>query len=617
MDRMRGELGAGQALRRLATYLVPLWRIVLVAALLTTAYSALNLGYGALVREFLRLAEAQARSPSPDFRPLWHYIQISVLVIVGKTLLFVAMGYSWSLASQRLGLRLRNEVFAHLQRMSVRFFDVRRTGQLMSCLNSDVAQAASVVETIQDSLQAPLVVLGGVALLFYISWPLAIVSCTCLPLMALAISRATQRTVFYTNRLQRLRALMSDVAQETLSSMRVVKAFANEAYEVERYRERSEDIFKNVLRTVRLRLAMRLAIELLGAASIILVLVVGTYEMIHNSSRLDFGGIAWFLIVLQQVVAAARDFGGISVNLSAVAVGADRVFTLLDQQPDVREKPEALELREVRGRVEFDGVEFGYARDFPVLEGISFTMEPGEVVALVGPTGGGKTTIASLIPRFYDVTGGAVRIDGIDVRDVTLDSLRRQIGVVPQDTTLFAGSLRENIAYGRLNATEEEIIAAARLANAWEFIERLPGGLDTVIGERGVMLSGGQRQRIAIARAVLRNPRILILDEATSALDAHSEALIQDALQHLVRDRTTLVIAHRLSTIRNADRILVLRGGKVVEAGRHEELLARQGYYASLYATQLRGYEHSETGSRVAAGAAPAPTAEVAHEGSW
>jgi subfamily B ATP-binding cassette protein MsbA len=295
--------------------------------------------------------------------------------------------------------------------------------------------------------------------------------------------------------------------------------------------------------------------------------------------------------VVQQVTAAARDAGGISVSLSAVAVGADRVFTLLNLKSDVREKPDALELPPGNGEVEFDHVRFGYTREFPVLDDVSFTMRAGEVVAIVGPTGAGKTTIASLIPRFYDVSDGAIRVDGVDIRDCTLKSLRNQIGIVPQDTTLFAGPLRDNIEYGRLGASEEEIVEAAKMANAWEFIERLPKGLDTVIGERGVMLSGGQRQRIAIARAVLRDPRILILDEATSSLDAHSEALIQDAMQKLVTNRTTLVIAHRLSTIRNADKILVLQAGRVIEMGRHQELLNQNGVYASLYRTQFRSHE--------------------------
>jgi subfamily B ATP-binding cassette protein MsbA len=273
------------------------------------------------------------------------------------------------------------------------------------------------------------------------------------------------------------------------------------------------------------------------------------------------------------------------------------VFTLLDVKNDIVDKPEAIRFDRVRGRVELDNVGFAYSPGIPVLKGISVVMEPGEVVALVGPTGSGKTTIAALVPRFYDVTEGAIRVDGVDVRDCELASLRAQIGIVPQDTILFAGTLRENIAYGRLGAPVEDIIAAAKMANAWEFIEKLPQGLETVIGERGTRLSGGQRQRIAIARAVLRDPRILILDEATSSLDTQSEALVQDALQRLVKHRTTLVIAHRLSTIRNADKILVIKDGHVVEGpAPHAQLLAEGGIYSDLYRTQFRADDLHERG---------------------
>jgi subfamily B ATP-binding cassette protein MsbA len=397
----------------------------------------------------------------------------------------------------------------------------------------------------------------------------------------------------HTGHLQEHLSEITEHTEQTLAGIRIVKAFGNEQYEVDRFVRRSDRVFRSVLRTIRVRLIMAPAVEVLGAIGIILVLWVGGMQIVMQGSQLSFGSLTWFVLVLQQVASGAKNLGNISVNLSAAGVAADRVFTLLDVKSDLREKPDAIKLKWAEGRVAFRNVSFAYHAGIPVLADIDFTMESGQVVALVGPTGSGKTTIAALIPRFYDVSAGRIEVDGVDVRDCTLKSLRAQIAIVPQDTVLFAGTLRENIAYGRLDATEAEIGEAARLANAWEFIERLPQGLETPVGERGTTLSGGQRQRIALARAVLRNPRLLILDEATSALDSRSEALVQEALGRVVENRTTLVIAHRLSTVRHADRILVLRDGRIVEDGRHEELLARGGLYSELYRTQFRSDEGS------------------------
>ncbi|MCC2668914.1 MAG: putative multidrug export ATP-binding/permease protein, partial [Armatimonadetes bacterium] len=497
--------------------------------------------------------------------------------------------YTWQYVAQRLSFRLRNEVYGHLQQLPISFFDHRKTGQLMSSLSHDVTAVNSVLSALQDSINAPVILVGGIIAMFVINWPLALISCISLPPIAFVIVRATGKMRSYTGRLQHNLSLITEHAEETLAGVRVVKSFGNENYETDRFRTISTNVFRAVLRTYRTRLAMGPMVEYLGIVAIVLVLWVGGKQHIQAPTRYPIELLAAFVIVLQQVANAARNFGNISVNLAAAGKAADRVFTLLDVKNDLVDKPEAIRFGRVEGRIELDNVGFAYSHGIPVLAGISVVMEPGEVVALVGPTGSGKTTIAALVPRFYDVSQGAVRVDGVDVRDCELASLRAQIGIVPQDTVLFAGTLRDNIAYGKLGAPEEEIIAAAKMGNAWEFIEKLPQGLDTVIGERGTRLSGGQRQRIAIARAVLRNPRILILDEATSSLDTQSESLVQEALERLMKHRTTLVIAHRLSTIRNADKILVIKDGHVVEGpAPHAELLAQGGIYSNLYRTQFR-----------------------------
>jgi subfamily B ATP-binding cassette protein MsbA len=585
-EPIHGELGQKEALLRLWGYRNDLKTPLLIGLACTLLWSLFTLGQGGLVALFLKVIKEGAQAGKMQELNFW--TALGFFYFAARGVLAFGKDYTWQFVAQRLSFKLRNEVYGHLQKLPVSFFDHRKTGQLMSSLSHDVTAVNSVLSAIQDSINAPVILVGGVIALFFINWPLALVSCVSLPPIAFVIVRASRKMRSYTGRLQHNLSLITEHAEETLAGVRVVKSFGNENYEIDRFHHISSNVFRSVLRTYRTRLAMGPMVEYLGIVAIVLVLWVGGKQHIQDPGKYPIEYLAAFVIVLQQVANAARNFGNISVNLAAAGKAADRVFTLLDIQNDIVDKPEAIHLDRVQGRVELDNVGFAYSHGIPVLAGISFVMEPGEVVALVGPTGSGKTTIAALVPRFYDVTEGAVRVDGVDVRDCALASLRAQIGIVPQDTILFAGTLRENIAYGRLGAPDEDIIAAAKMANAWEFIEKLPQGLDTVIGERGTRLSGGQRQRIAIARAVLRDPRILILDEATSSLDTQSEALVQGALETLMRGRTTLVIAHRLSTIRKADKILVIKDGHVVEAGAHAQLMEQGGIYSDLYRTQFR-----------------------------
>ena len=585
---VQGELGQKEAFRRLTGYLVDLKAPLAVGFLASVVWSLLNLiGTGWLASTFIdTITRLQGTGRMAEVNRL---IALAVLLYLARGVVYFVMNYTWNYAGQSLSLRLRNEIFAHLQSLHIAFFDHRKTGQLMSAISNDVPAVNAVLTVVQDSITAPVLVVVGTGLLFWLNWKLALVACICLPPIAAVIVRATRRTRRYAGQVQANLAQVSEHAEETLSGIRVVRSFGNEEYEIARFMEKSSSVTRAILRNLRTRLAMVPLVELLGALAIILVLwVAGVQIVTDQQAAFTTGDMLFFVMALQQVANGCKNLGQISVNLTASTVAADRVFTLLSCKSEIVDKPEAVELDRVQGRVVFDDVSFGYSAGIPVLAGISFVMEPGEVVAVVGPTGAGKTTIAALIPRFYDVMSGSLRVDGVDIRDCTLKSLRRQIGIVPQETVLFAGTVRENIAYGRLGSTDEEITAAAKMANAWEFIERMPEGMETRIGERGVTLSGGQRQRIAIARAVLRDPRILILDEATSSLDTQSEALVQDALQKLVAHRTTLVIAHRLSTIRNANKILVIKEGHIVESGPHEELLARGGTYADLYRTQFR-----------------------------
>jgi subfamily B ATP-binding cassette protein MsbA len=380
------------------------------------------------------------------------------------------------------------------------------------------------------------------------------------------------------------------VMEESLSGARVVKAFTAERREIERFDRENREAMAVSMQGVRRGARLRPTIDLIGALGIALTLWFGGREVALD--RLEFGALVKFLFLVSQLANSVGALGGLRLAWEEMMGAADRIFTdVLDVVPDVRDAPHAKPLPPVEGSVEFRNVSFAYERGTPTLADISFSVEPGRVVALVGPSGAGKSTLADLVPRFYDPTAGAVFIDGRDIKTVTIESLRRQIGIVPQETVLFSGTIRDNIAYGREGASQAEIEAAARAAHADSFIEGFPLKYDTVIGERGATLSGGERQRIAIARALLADPRILILDEATSSLDAASEALVQEALETLMRGRTTLVIAHRLSTIVGADKIIVVRQGRIAEMGTHAELIRRGGVYSALYETQRRAAE--------------------------
>ncbi len=483
---------------------------------------------------------------------------------------------------------LRNELFEHTLGQSAAFFARRTTGQLLSRVNNDVGQVQRAVsETVGDLARESLTVIGYAGLLLYIDAGLALVCVTAAPIIVYPLARLSRRLRTVSRRSQEALERQSHVAAEAFAGHRIVKAFLAEPREAAKFRAASDDLYRINMSVTGVLSMLPPLMEALGGVAIVGALWYGSGQI--AAGRLTPGEFTTFVAALLMMYGPVKKLTRVNANLQQAAAAAERVFELLDARTEVVERPGAIELPRFSASVEFREVTFGYddGHGKPVLSGVSLNVPAGYVVAIVGRSGAGKTTLVNLLPRFYDVSTGAVCLDGHDVRDVTLASLRRQIGIVTQETVLFDDTIAANIAYGMPDATREAIEAAARAAHAHDFIMGQPSGYETAIGERGQRLSGGQQQRVAIARALLRDAPILVLDEATSSLDSESERLVQDALAVLMRGRTSFVIAHRLSTIQRADMIVVLERGRVVDAGRHDELLARGGAYARLHHAQF------------------------------
>jgi subfamily B ATP-binding cassette protein MsbA len=511
-----------------------------------------------------------------------------VALNVMKGLGSYASSYLMAWVGQRVVADVRNDLYRHILGQSAGFFAQHTTGQLMSRINNDVGQVQQAVsETAGDLARETMALVGFAALLFYYDAWLAIFCIISAPLIVYPLVRLGQRVRRTTHLSQEALERLSHVSAEALTGHRIVKAFGTEAKETEKFAKAGDRLFRTNMKVTAALSSLPPLMEILGGFGMAGALWYGSREI--AAGELTIGELTSFIATLFLMYGPAKKLSRVNANLQQAMAASERIFKMLDTHTEVRQSPTATPLAPFSSMVEFRDVTFGYDKGgAQILRGVSFTVRAGQMIAIVGRSGAGKTTLVNLLPRFYDVTGGAITIDGADIREATVASLRHQIGIVTQETVLFDDTVANNIAYGTPDARHDAIEAAARAANAHEFIIQMSGGYDTFIGERGQRLSGGQRQRLAIARALLKNAPILVLDEATSALDAESELLVQDALSRLMMNRTSFVIAHRLSTIRRADAIIVLERGRIAEMGPHDDLLARSsGAYAGLYQRQL------------------------------
>ncbi|MEF8704243.1 MAG: ABC transporter ATP-binding protein [Candidatus Accumulibacter sp. UW26] len=511
---------------------------------------------------------------------------VVVIALLGALASYIDNYYTESV-SQWVAHDLRMRVYDHLHRLSLGYYDTHQTGTILSTLTADVKTIQGFASSGTLSIVVDLLtILGMVGIMFWLDWDFALIAIGATPFLLLFVARFNREVKAATHEVRRYQSDIVAVVQQGLESMRIVKAFGRQELEKQQLADVSHATVDAALAARRVKSLLSPAVSITVALCTGYVLWRGTGLVLREVMTL--GALTVFLTYLSKFFKPVQDLAKMSNTIAQTAVAIERIQTILDTDDILPVKPDARDPGTLRGEISFENVAFAYTPEAKVLTNVVCHIAPGQLVGVVGPTGGGKSTVVSMIPRFYDPSAGTVRIDGIDVRDFDLQALRRQVGFVLQDTSLFHGTIHDNIAYGRPGATVDEVIEAARLANADEFIARMAHGYETMVGERGMTLSGGQRQRIGIARAIVRNAPILILDEPTAALDTESEKLVIDALEKLMKGRTVITIAHRLSTIRHADKIIVLKGGVVAEQGTHDELLGLGGIYAELYHAQVQ-----------------------------
>ena len=570
---------------RLLSYIRPYTKTILTAIFCIVVAAGSNLYVPWIIKDMIDKVLAEK-----DMEML-NYISIGIVVVfLIRGIFYFGQSYLVSYVGQRVVIDIRGQLYRKFQRLPLAYYDKHRTGEMMSYISNDVAALQNaMVDKLIELITEISIFIGSLGMMFYLDWKLSLLTFAVVPMVGQAMNIFGKKLKKSGTMIQERMADMTAMLQESLSAVRVVKSFVREDHEIKRYDQENERNFEAAMLNIRLMSMLTPTVEFLAALAVTVIVWFGGYEVVEG--RITAGALVAFLTyavnLANPVKRISRAFGTMQQALAA----ADRVFAVMDLPEMIADKLDAKPLPKVTGRGKVDNVSFSYNEEAPAVKNISFDVKPGQMIAFVGPSGAGKSTIANLLPRFYDVTEGSITVEGMDVRDVTLSSLREQIGIVPQETMLFSGTVWENIRYGRLDATNEEIVEAAKAANADEFIRQLPNGYDTKLGERGVNISGGQRQRLAIARAILKDPQILILDEATSALDTESEKVVQAALDRLMVGRTSFVIAHRLSTILSADRILVLDHGEIVEDGTHEELLVKGGLYSNLYNIQFNNLQ--------------------------
>jgi ATP-binding cassette subfamily B protein len=580
-------------LLRLLRYAKPYWRTLMIAGFCIAGQAVFVFLLPVLIGRAIDVGlDVKDGVATGDKQTLVLYGLGIVGVSVFRGVFAYGQTYFGEWISQRVAYDIRNDIYNHLQRLSFAYHDKAQTGQLMSRATQDVEGVRFFISMgLLRLMYIAVLLVGCLALMFYWSWQLALIASAFIPIVAFRSAQVTLSLRPIWLAVQDLQGRIGTVLQENLSGMRVVKAFAREQHESVKFSKEAKELFEKGYESNRIQALNTPLMTSIWMLSMVCVTWVGAWQI--SEGYLTTGELTTFVFFLTMLQLPVRSLGWIVMLFARAQSAGERIYEILDAESAVQEKPGAPVLADVTGHVRFEDVAFAYDAISPVLRRVDIDAHPGEVVALLGPTGSGKTTVVNLMPRFYDVTGGSITIDGKDIRDVTLASLRESIGIVQQDLFLFSATIRENIAYGAVDASQEQIEQAARTARIHDFIMSTPEGYDTWVGERGVTLSGGQRQRVAIARTLLKDPRILIFDDSTSSVDTETEYLIQQALAELMKGRTTFVIAQRLRTVKAADQILVLQGGQVVERGRHEELIEEDGLYRQIYDLELRDQEEA------------------------